>query len=320
MTPPTVSIVMPAYNRHDLLRSAVDSVIAQSFAAWELVIVDDGSTDGTFDLAKSLAEIDGRIRAVAQENAGPSAARNRGIREAHASSEYISFLDSDDLWTPQTLELLIDAIEAAPDAVGAHGVGAYVDADGQPILAGEGEALSRARREVDGGKLVPRPVDHPTTFAMLVYSDVLMLGSVVVRRATLSKVGGFDEQLPGAEDHDLWTRLAVYGDFVFVDKVVMYYRQHGTNTSSQKGMMLRSSVLGRQKLLTLPELSTKQRELADAGARLWRLDYGCSGDMWPTDEPSPRQRMSMVGTFFRIGRPVEAVKHLRRLILEAARR
>src|ERR1044071_7783966 len=111
MQQPLVSVIMPAYNAERYIAASVRSVLAQTYQNWELIIVDDGSTDGTAAVAKSFAEADGRVRYVYQPNGRLGNARNTGIR--HARGPLIAFLDSDDLWMERKLELQLKAMEEA---------------------------------------------------------------------------------------------------------------------------------------------------------------------------------------------------------------
>jgi len=125
----SVSVVIPACNAAIHLRETIESVLVQTFTDWELVIVDDGSTDATYRVASRFARRDSRIRVVRQPNAGLSAARNSGYAVTDAASRHVVFLDSDDVWTQDALEVLVAALDARPEAAAANGRGlAVVDA------------------------------------------------------------------------------------------------------------------------------------------------------------------------------------------------
>src|SRR5579872_4898002 len=134
-----ISIVVPAYNAEKYLRQTIDSVLAQSLTLWELLIVDDGSKDGTAAMVGEYIRKDTRIRMVRQANAGLAAARNRGFMETDPASAYITFLDADDVWEPDALETLVKTLEAHPQTPVAHGVARYIDGSGQPCRPGEAE-------------------------------------------------------------------------------------------------------------------------------------------------------------------------------------
>ena len=188
---PTVSIVLPTYNRLPLLQQAVASVLAQSFRAWELIIVDDGSEDGTTDWVRTLT--DPRIRLLASEHCGrPARLRNEAIRHAHGA--YIAFLDSDDLWQPDKLRTQLEALAVDPHARWGYTNHTLIDADS---------------RALDIKKAKPwTPISGWIIERLLVHDAIVSLPSVLVERALLDEIGGFDESLAFCEDYDLWLRLA----------------------------------------------------------------------------------------------------------------
>ena len=146
----TVSIIIPAYNAERYLAYTIESVLAQTLDSWELVIVNDGSDDTTAAIAGSHAIRDGRIRVVEQPNKGVAGARNRGFAEASTLSQYVAFLEDDDIWAQDALEALLSMLEAHPQLVAANGLSRVVDAQGQPIEPGELELWGRRRRGVVG--------------------------------------------------------------------------------------------------------------------------------------------------------------------------
>ncbi len=194
--PPLFSIVIPVFNRALLVGRTLESVFAQTEADYEIVCVDDGSTDGSVDILKSYGD---RVRVVEQENAGPGAARNNGIRQA--AGEYVVFLDSDDLWFPWTLATYREVIEA-------QGRPSFLGGALCPFRHGEElAAVSREATRVD------------------VYSDYLaaaaegvFVGSCMAaaRREALLEIGGFTDRPINAEDHDLALRIGAHPGFVFV--------------------------------------------------------------------------------------------------------
>lgn len=214
-----VSVIMPVYNGRRFLRGAVESVLAQTLPPCELIVVDDGSTDG------SLAELDGLpapfpVRVLRQANAGQSAARNLAARQAEG--EYLAFLDQDDHWHPQHLEHLVAALEADP-AVG----WAYSDFDEMDF---DGNLVTRAFLRAQG-------VSHPKrTVFECVASDLMVLPSAsVVRRTAFEQAGGFDEALSGYEDDDLFVRFFRLGwEHAFVDRTLLRFRIHSNGSSASR--------------------------------------------------------------------------------------
>jgi glycosyltransferase involved in cell wall biosynthesis len=130
---PKISVIMPTYNRADLLPAAIRSVIAQTYADWELLVVDDGSKDGTKEVVSNFTKDDSRIKYLSQENQGASAARNNGIK--NATGEYLAFLDSDDEYLPRNLEAKLTILESRPETIIVNGVSWIVDGATKRITA-----------------------------------------------------------------------------------------------------------------------------------------------------------------------------------------
>jgi glycosyltransferase involved in cell wall biosynthesis len=206
------SIVIPTYNRRDLLRRALDSVRAQTFTDFETIVVDDGSTDGT---AEYLARLAGKVRVIQQRNSGPGAARNAGA--AIAAGEYIAFLDSDDLWFPWTLATYARAIDAGSPAVI---TGRHIDFSEERLLNGIQETPLRTRRFDDFLSCSENPVAAGTCL-------------LAVRRATFMAAGGFTDRVINGEDIDLVLRLGEAGGFVqVIEPITTGWRNHGTRETA----------------------------------------------------------------------------------------
>lgn len=221
MTPmtkaPAVSVVIPAYNAAWCVARAIDSVLAQSFRDFELIVVDDGSTD---DTAAVLAGYASKLRVVGQPNGGMSSARNAGIRAA--SGRYLAFLDADDRWLPEKLARQIVLLEARPDLAFCAATARLEDSEGRPV----GEWRGR------GGS--------PATLSEVFAQHAAVAGgasAVVARRQLVADLGGFDETLAGAEDTDLWIRLAACGDFACIDEpLVVVLRRAGSVSRNRDAM------------------------------------------------------------------------------------
>ena len=210
---PEVSVVIPTYNRAGLVGLAVESALAQTFTDREIVVVDDGSTDGT---AETLARFGTAIRVVRKENGGEASARNRGIREALGT--WVAFLDSDDLWEPDALERLIAAAATHPGA-------GLVAMKARSILA-DGTRTGRVH-----GKKSPGP---SFTTRSLLWGDAGGVLMPMVRRDLLLAEGGFDESLRQATDCDMWVRLSFRTEMVAVDAPLLLCRVHPENASADK--------------------------------------------------------------------------------------
>jgi glycosyltransferase involved in cell wall biosynthesis len=209
---PRVSIVMPAYNYGRYLAGAVQSVLAQTFADWELLIVDDGSTDHTADVVRPFLA-DPRVRYLPQANQGPAVARNNGI--AQARGQFVAFLDADDRWLPPKLERQLALIEKRL-AVGL----VYAP---RRVIDPEGREREYRQPAMYRGRVL----------AELFRDNFVCFSSVLVRREALSRAGGFDTKVAHSEDWELLLRLAAEWEFDYVDEPLVLYRTGHGNLSSQ---------------------------------------------------------------------------------------
>jgi glycosyltransferase involved in cell wall biosynthesis len=294
---PNISVVIPTHGG-PFLTVSVESVRAQTTGDWEIVIVDDGSTDGTAEVASGLAAEDARIRVVTnRRNTGIAAARNRGLASISPSSEYVAFLDHDDAWMAKTLETLRGELIRRPTASAAHGTAFEIDASGKPLSFPRELALRRMG--IVGGRLVEWPKERSTEFANLAYEDcIVSMGSGLIRRGDLVALRGFDLRAEPADDYDLWIRLARRGEIGFVDSVVLAYRIHDGQTSSRPPPRRgRGTPYVRYKTITSSDNTSEQRHLAIAGFRLRQKRLF-------------RQRWSDLRTDWRTGDYREMPRHL----------
>lgn len=212
--PPLVTVVIPTYNRAHMLPRALESVLAQTFEAFEVLVVDDGSTDDTVALMAEYEARDERVRYLVQpRNAGVSAARNRGLHEARG--EFIAFLDSDDEWLPTKLECQLSRFKALP-----HGVG---------LLYGGVEDVGPR-----GVRTVHVPEYRGDLFQMLLRRNVIHgTSGVMIRRAAAERAGFFDEKIPAIEDWEYWLRVLSHFDVDFVaEPLTRYHDPHGVERKS----------------------------------------------------------------------------------------
>ena len=213
-THPLVSVIIPTYNRGWIIKEAVESVLAQDYKPFELIVVDDGSTDHTIDM---LGSYDNKIRLVQQANQGVSAARNSGIVEA--SGHLIAFLDSDDLWLPQKLSRQVNFFHRHPDA----------------MICQTEEIWMRNHVRVNPKKRHKKPsgmIFEPSLSLCLVSPSAVM-----IKPALLAEVGGFDETLPACEDYDLWLRVSCRYPIYLVDMPLIIKRGgHDDQLSASPGL------------------------------------------------------------------------------------
>lgn len=211
---PRVSVIIPTYNRGWIVKEAIESVLAQDYRDFELIVVDDGSTDNTDDILNSYR---GDIMVFRQENQGVSAARNRGLAEA--SGRFIAFLDSDDLWLSQKLFRQVEFFNKNPDA---------------QICQTE-ETWIRKGVRVNPKKRHKKPwgmIFEPSLSLCLVSPSAVM-----IRRSLFEEVGGFDETLPACEDYDLWLRISCrYPVYLIETPLIIKRGGHNDQLSASSGL------------------------------------------------------------------------------------
>lgn len=201
----SVSVIIPLYNKAGSIRRAIESVLAQTISDFELLVVDDGSTDGGAELAAAATDV--RVRIIKQPNAGVSAARNRGVSEAR--SDLVAFLDADDTWEPRFLEATLDAQSRYPVAVAWFSDFLEVGPEKTvPTIGAWGKA--RVIR------------DYPDWFVRH-RGNGLFSSSSLVRKDALEACGGFPEGVRNGEDTDTWFRLAWQGPVVYVGEALARY-------------------------------------------------------------------------------------------------
>lgn len=258
-----MSIVIPAYNAEPYLGATLDSVIRQTFVEWELVVSDDGSTDGTSKVAERYAMADPRIRLVHGPNGGVARARNQGLAATDPRTELVILLDSDDIWEPTALESLVRGVDQNAECVAVHALAYCIDSRGRPVV---GDDLTERMRERKGygnrGIRSLRP-DEPTTFAELVVQNwIVTPGLLLMRRAIVERVGDFDPAVDPGDDWDFAIRLSRYGDIAFIDRPLLQWRRHGTSLTNSSPRWRRAHYGVRSKMLRDPANTREQERLA----------------------------------------------------------
>lgn len=214
----SAAVIITCFNHGRFLAAAIDSVLAQTAPAAEIIVVDDGSTDNTEEVARLYAE----IRYIRQDNAGLSAARNMGLRAA--ASDFVAFLDADDLLLPQALEKGLDTFAARPDCAFVYGGHLGVDERRAPLWEVRAQAEEASYR------------------ALLAANVIGMHATVLYRRCLLTDAGGFDEGLRACEDYDVYLRLARRHPIACHSGVIAEYRQHDANMSRDPERMLTTAL------------------------------------------------------------------------------
>ena len=207
---PKVSVIIPAYNAMNYLPQTLKSVLQQTFTDFEILIINDGSSDDIVEWSSQIS--DSRVKLISQINQGVSAARNTGI--CNAQGEYIAFIDADDLWEPTKLEKQVICLDANPAAGLVYTWTAFIDQFGQPIGVSK---VSHAEGNV---------------WEKIVIQDMISPGgSAMIRAECFNKVGLFDVELTIGEDRDMWTRISANYPFAVIKEFLTLYRRHSNNTT-----------------------------------------------------------------------------------------
>jgi glycosyltransferase involved in cell wall biosynthesis len=250
---PFVSVAIPCHNQARFITEAISSVLGQTYQNFEVVVVDDGSVDGSPDIAEGLG-----IRCVRQARRGPSGARNAGFRAT--SGEYVVFLDGDNRLHPHGLEANLHAFEDRPESAFVGGRYSYIDEFG-------------ARHH---GKL-PDPCARQDHYAALLAENYFgSPDNVMFRRSVLDAVGVFDASVDGLEDYDLYLRIARDRPVHYHSVAISEYRVHGTQFSRDQAMMLRSAVRVLRRHRRVAAKDPALRGAYRQGLAHWRGAYGRS--------------------------------------------
>ncbi len=253
-----VSIIIPAYNRGNVISRAIQSILRQTYVWYEIIVVDDGSTDNTEERVREIG--DNRIRYIRlEQNQGASYARNEGIRRC--LYDYIAFLDSDDEWMPDKLELQMDKMRQSSENVGL--------------------IYCRMRSGKEKENICPSydgPMDVPlegNLFPLLLWRNIIGTPSILVKRVCLESIGGFNESLRCLEDWELILRIARKWEIGFIDKVLVEVNKSSERVSANAGAFLLSrcyiASLYRQEMMQIGLRPVIEKEILEK-ARAYGLE------------------------------------------------
>ncbi len=236
---PTVSVIIPTFNRDWSLRDAIDSVLAQTYTDFELIVVDDGSTDRTHDILEAYGD---RLRRIHQANRGVSAARNSGI--GVSTGRLVAFLDSDDIWLPEKLAVQV----------------AFFEDDRSALICQTEEIWIRNGMRVNPRKRHRKPsgLIFESSLALCLVSP----SAVMVRRELFGEVGLFDEELPACEDYDLWLRVSCRIPIHLIDKHLTVKRGGHRDQLSRQDALDKYRIRSLVKVIESGRLTTSQRDAA----------------------------------------------------------
>jgi len=236
----SVSVVIPTYNRVHLLERALDSVLGQTLAADEIIVVDDGSTDNTVSTLKSLHP---EVKLIQQDNLGVSAARNTGISAAR--HDWIALLDSDDVWHENKLERQITALNNAPE---------YLICHSDEIWIRDGVRVNQMNKHKKAGGHI---------FQHCLPLCAISPSAVMIHRSLFDEIGLFDENLPACEDYDLWLRICSRYPVLFIDEaLITKHGGHDDQLSRRYWGMDRFRIQALNKIVSANKLNDGDRDAA----------------------------------------------------------
>jgi glycosyltransferase involved in cell wall biosynthesis len=242
---PILSVIIPAYNVEQYIREAVDSALQQTFQDIEVIVIDDGSTDGTNSIVRSIS--DQRLVIMEQANGGLGAARNAGIRKA--AGKYLGLLDGDDVWLPQKAEAHIPVMEKDENICISFSNMKYIDENGQY-----------------SGQLLISRYSEPTMDDLMLKNHITPT-SAILRTSSIVEAGLFDEHIPGCEDYEMWVRMLHRTKMraVHIPRVLAAYRVRGSSLSHDfdAHLMHADKAMGRVEA-AIPEFAGDKRRRAYA--------------------------------------------------------
>jgi len=206
---PKVSIIIPTYNREEFIKGTIDSVLNQTYKDFEIIVVDDGSTDNT---KSYLEKYNSKIKLIEQKNSERAVARNNGVK--HSSGEYIAFVDSDDIWKEDKLKIQVEVLDNYKDVILTYGTCLRINKNGKTIKP------AKRQREGYSGNV----------FDKLLLRNFVVSATPVLRHAIFNQTKGFKTKYVPYEDWEFWIRLSKLGKFYFIKDPLAFYRLHETQS------------------------------------------------------------------------------------------
>jgi glycosyltransferase involved in cell wall biosynthesis len=248
-----VSVVISCYNHEHYINEAIESVLAQTYPSFEIIVVDDGSTDKSWDVARSFSE----VQCVRQRNAGtPAATRNRGLQESRG--DYVVFLDGDDRLLPDALEIGLRHLREHPDCA---------------FAAGRCQAMNNEQKCLT---IQPPTTESDHYRALLERNYILTPGSVMFRRDMVNELNGFNASpaIKGSDDYDMYLRVASRWPVCYHEGMVLEYRRHENNLSKNPERMLVSSLTVLRAQHDCVKQNPSHKEACAKGIAFWQEFYG----------------------------------------------
>jgi len=262
---PLVSVVTASYNMEQYVCKAVDSVLGQDYPNIEIIVVNDGSTDDTRDRL-AIYDNDDRVTVIHQQNLGQTVAKNKGL--AAARGEYVGFCDADNIWLPEKLTRQVPLLQSRPKVGVVYGNIALIDGDGKP--------LPHPKTKRYSGRIT----------AKLLVDNFVTFNTTLVSRHLLEEVGGFDEDLRMAIDYDLWLRISLDHEFLYLDQPLVEYRIWGGQMSHRTGERMDNFFRLLKKFLDAHPDAVSPAEARHAWAHsyttrgIWLASVGRNSEAW----------------------------------------
>lgn len=297
---PAISVVIPAYNAERTLGETLQRALAQTLRDIEVLVIDDGSTDGTAQIASTTG--DPRVRTISVSNGGVARARNRAIQAV--SGEIIAFLDADDLWMPTKLERQLELMTARPDVGMCFTSTVRIDAASTPL------GLTTARGYEDWSE------------ALLLGSNLVTgsCSSAMVRTVLARQTGGFDPRLSQCADWDFWLRLSQVTRFAAIDELLVLYRVHPGSMSNNVALLERDTFAVLDKFYGRPQSARYEPIRRKVYSNHWMI---CAGSYLHAAQPGQAIRCLVKGLRAcprNIGRPLGVPIRWSRRIMRRSRR
>lgn len=226
----TISIIIPLYNGSRYISQTIESIICQTYTDWEIVVVNDGSTDNSLDIINKIAEkIPDKITILTIPNSGISTARNIGV--SSSKGQYIAFIDQDDIWIASKLEKQVKFMEASKAELTFTNV---IIIDDKGISTSNISVLELNKYDNSG----------TNTFKTLLFNNFIPISSIMIRRSLFNYIGGFDPKYKYAEDFDLVLRSSLIAYIDYIDEPLLLYREHNQSFTYQKTIEIVKETIG----------------------------------------------------------------------------
>lgn len=270
-------VIIPCYNQGCYVARAIASVQQQIYSAWELVVVDDGSTDDSAAIVKELAMNDRRIRLIRQQNQGVSRARNRGAEVVSESVQYLLFLDADDMLHPEMLQTLVAYLKQHARAGAVFCGFTRVDENDRPIAAPQLFLVHARVPTMLGFRRLGLDYQGRIPFCTVMADPVNLPSNTLIRRSVFERIGGWDETVPQpAEDRDLFMKIALFSELHVVPKPLVYYRIHSQQSTKNLAFALQQTAHLMRRWVQYWRQQPPSPERAEV-LRSWHLSMGRVG-------------------------------------------